>query len=225
MMTRPESVNLIALDKQVDQDLPQPVLVGIDRDRKPVRRLENEFDALAAGLQPEHVDELIEELAQPHFVAVEMEAAGFDLGDVEQAVDQAGQVFGVAADHPDRIEAPQRDGGIALQDLGIADHRIERRAQLVAQPDDIAALRLAGGFRGFLGLLQLRVGSLVRLDLLHQQLGLALRLFLGDAPALVHEHEHPRGDGGDDRENEEHRPQRRACRMSCCTFDSNETWK
>ena len=103
----------------------------------------------------------------------------------------------------------ERDRGIALENLGVADHGIERRAQLVAQSDDVAALRLAGGFRRFLGLLQLGVGALVRLDLLHQQFGLALGLLLGDAAALVHQHEDPGRDRGDDRQDEEHRPQRR----------------
>ncbi len=100
---------LDGIGQEIDQDLAQPVLVGVDRRRKPGRRLEREFDAFGAGLQAEHVDELIEELAQAHLVAVEVEASGFDLGNVEQAVDQARQVLRVAADHPDRVDPPRRD--------------------------------------------------------------------------------------------------------------------
>ena len=197
------------IGQEIDQDLAQPVLVGINRRRKPGRWLEGEFDAFGAGLQAEHVDELIEEFTQTHLVAVEVETSGFDLGNIEQAVDEARQILRVAADHPDRVDPARRDRRIAFEDLRIADHRIERRAQLVTEPDHVAALGFAGRFREFLGLLQLGVGTLVRLDLLHQQFGLTLGLLLGNAAALVHQHEDPGRDRGDDRQDEEHRPQRR----------------
>ena len=77
----------------------------------------------------------------------------------------------------------------------------------MAEPDDVAALRLAGGFRDLLGLLQLGVGALVRLDFVHQQVGLAAGLLLGDPAAVLRQHEQPGGDAGNDREDEEHAPQ------------------
>src|SRR5262249_9661666 len=115
----------------------------------------------------------------------------------------------VAANYPDRVDPARWDRGIALENLGVAHHGVEWGAQLVTEPDHIAALRLAGGFRGFLGLLQPGVGAFVRLDLLHQQFGLTLSIFLGDAAAFVHQHEDPGGNGGDNRQDEEYRPQRR----------------
>ena len=89
--------------QQVDQDLPQPLLVGIDHDRQHRRPLEDEVDALGGGLQAEHADELVEEFAQADLVARQIEPAGLDLGDVEHAVDQARQVVGAAADHADLV--------------------------------------------------------------------------------------------------------------------------
>ena len=50
-------------------------------------------------------------------VAVEMKAAGFDLGNVQQTVDQAGQVLGAAADDLDRLGAPRRNARVALEQL------------------------------------------------------------------------------------------------------------
>ena len=73
----------------------------------------------------------------------------------------------------------------------------------------MTALGVARRFGQFLGLLQLGVGALVRLDLVHQQVGLPARLLLGDAAAVLRENEQPGGDAGDDREDEEHGPQRR----------------
>ena len=74
-------------------------------------------------------------------------------------------MLGAAADHLDRVDPARRHVGVALEQLRIAEDGVERRAQLVAQADDVPALRLAGGFRHLLGLLQLGVGALVRLDL------------------------------------------------------------
>ena len=73
----------------------------------------------------------------------------------------------------------------------------------------MTALGVARRFRKLLGLLQLGIGALVGLDLVHQQIGLPAALLLGDATAVLGEHEQPGGDAGDDGENEKHRPQRR----------------
>ena len=55
--------------QQVDQDLAQPLLVGVDHDRQHRRPLEHEVDAFCRGLQAEHADQLVEKIAQPDFVA------------------------------------------------------------------------------------------------------------------------------------------------------------
>ena len=91
-----------------------------------------ELDALGGRLQAEHVHELIEEIRGVHLVAVEMEAAGFDLRDVEQPVDQAGQVLGAPAHDLDGVDPPRRKLRVALQQLRVAEDGVERRAQLVA---------------------------------------------------------------------------------------------
>ena len=124
-----------------------------------------------------------------HVVAVEPQQAVLDLRDVEQAVDEARHVLGAAPDHADRVV--RRAGDAALQQLRVAEDRIERRAHLVAHADDVARLRDVRGFGGFLRLLQRCVGALVRFDFLHQHGGLARGFRLGGAPALVREHDAP----------------------------------
>ena len=76
-----------------------------------------------------------------------------------------------------------------------------------------------------LGLLQLGVGALVRLDLVHQQVGLPAGLLLGDAAAVLRQHEQPGGDAGDDGEDEEDGPQRRLEDRPWGASMSSETWK
>ena len=59
--------------QQVDQQLTQPLLVRGSGDRKIARRCEIESDALAVGLNAEHIDDLREEGADRDLVAGKIE--------------------------------------------------------------------------------------------------------------------------------------------------------
>ena len=85
------------IGQKIDQDLAQALLVGEDDTGQGWRLLEDEVDALALGLKPEHADDLVEKIVDLHLVPVQMQAAGLDLRDVEQALDQPGQMFGRCA--------------------------------------------------------------------------------------------------------------------------------
>ncbi len=78
-------------------------------------------------------------------------------------------MVGAAADDADRRLAWGRDRLVPLENLRIAEHGIERRAQLVAEAHHIAALGAVGGLGGFLGILQRCIGLLVRGDFLQEQ--------------------------------------------------------
>ena len=195
--------------QKIDQNLPQPIFVGLNHDRQAPGADMAEFDALGGRLQAEHGDDLIEKVAELHFVAAQVKPPGLDLRDIEQSVDQSGQMLGAAPHYPDGIESRLRDGGIALEELRIAEDGVEWGAQLMAQADDMTAFCRAGRFGHFLGFLQLGVGALVRLDLVHQQIGLPARLLFGYAAAFLRENEQPGGYARDDDQNEENGPQRR----------------
>src|SRR6266545_1678298 len=65
--------------QKIDENLAQPVLIGMhDGGQRPCR-LVVEGDALGGRLQAKHVDDLVEKLRRAHLVAIEMKAAGFDL--------------------------------------------------------------------------------------------------------------------------------------------------
>ena len=106
-------------------------------------------------------------------------------------------MIGAAADHADLVARLGVERRILLQQLRVAGDRVQRRAQLVAEAHDIAALGEVGGFGDLLGALQLGVGALVRVDFLDQQRGLAPRLGFRGAAALLRQHEQPR-DHADD---------------------------
>jgi hypothetical protein len=132
---------------------------------------------------------LVEEWADLDAVAAQFQRTGFDLGDIEQPVDEIGDVLGAPPDHPDRV--PRLAGRIAFEQLGIAVDRIQRRADLVTHAGDEPGLGEIRGFGGLLGLLKGRVGPFVRRDLLHQDDGLAFGLGLGDLPAFLCQHPAP----------------------------------
>lgn len=77
-------------------------------------------------------------------------------------------MVGAAPDRLDRALSRGRYRLVAFEDLGVAEHRIERRAQFVAQAHHVAALRTVGGFRSLFGVLQGRVGLLVGGDLFQE---------------------------------------------------------
>ena len=94
------------IGKKIDQDLPQAILVGVHDDRQVLRTGYSGTRCPCGRLQAEHVHQLVEEIGGVHLVAVEMKASGFDLRNVEQAVDQAGQMLGAAANDLDGVDPP-----------------------------------------------------------------------------------------------------------------------
>ena len=114
-----------------------------------------------------------------------------------------------AAPHDGDLSARLRGHRVvALEQLGIAHDRVQRRAQFMAEADHVAALGEVRGLGGILGALQRRVRALVRVDLLHQEVGLPQHLVLRRAPADLDKHEQPAADADDDEQREEHLPQR-----------------
>ena len=139
--------------QKIDQNLPQPIVVGLNHDRQAPGAHMTEFDALSGRLQTEHGDDLIEKGAELYFVAAQVKAPGLDFRDVEQPVDQSGQMLGAAPHHPDGAEPRLRDRGVAFKELRIAEDGVEWGPQFVAQADDVTAFRRAGRFGDFLGFL------------------------------------------------------------------------
>ena len=93
--------------------------------------------------------------------------------------------------------------GLAFQDLGIAEHRVERRAQLVGKTHHITALGLIGSLRLLLRPLQRGISLAVGGDLVKQQHVLARTLLLRHFPAVMGEHKEPSDDPRDHAEDKE----------------------
>ena len=81
----------------------------------------------------------------------------------------------------------------------MAKNGVERRAQFVAQSDELAALCFVGCLRCLFGLLQLGVGTFVRLNLVHhQEVGSKWRVSSSATrAAFLRQHEQPCRYAGD----------------------------
>ena len=205
----PRGRELDRVAQQVDEDLAHALLVGAHHLGQGACGLEAELKPLLGRLQLEHVGQFAHGVGKTHRPRVQRELAGLDVRNGQRAFDERKQMLAAALDHGHGLLAVRRHGVVFAHQLRIAQDAVERRAQFVADGADVAALGLVGGalgqfghrpglFRGLLGGLQRAVGLAVQLDLAHQQVRLAVRLFLRDLAALVRQHQPPGHDAGDD---------------------------
>ncbi len=106
-------------------------------------------------------------------------------------------MIGAAADHADLIAWLGGEAGILFQQLCVAGDRVQRRAQFMAQADDVPAFGQVGGFRDFLRALQFGVSAFVGVDLLNQKRGLR-RVSASAARRLCCASTNSQGDHADD---------------------------
>ena len=145
-----------------------------------------ERDALLPRGHAEHRDDFGQELVRRAGDGLDLQLAGFDLGNVEHVVQQLQQVLAAGADGFEEV-GPflfVAAVGAADQQLGEAEDAVERRADFVAHVGEELALGAVGGFGQLLGAVQfLRVHFDAR--------GVAgERVHLGDAHADRKQQEH-----------------------------------
>ena len=121
---------LDGIGQQVAQDLPQAHVVTEHPGRDtPLDRVAHAH-ALLDGHRLEHLDRLGQAGAQVDRRRLELQPSGFDLREVEDAVQQAQQTLGAIADRRHGLGLLGRQRAVQ-QDLGHADHAVHGRADLV----------------------------------------------------------------------------------------------
>jgi hypothetical protein len=131
---------------EVEQDLPEAQAVSDQQPRQGRVDVEHQFQVLAGHSLAELAGDVVEDLVEVEFPLLDGELAGFDLRVVEDVVDDAQQVLSgplrllqVVALHP---------GEFGLErEMGHADDRVHRRADLVAHVGEELALGHVGGVR------------------------------------------------------------------------------
>jgi hypothetical protein len=133
------AVVLDGVRQEVEQHLHEPLPVGVREGALRPRRLV-QGHAVLLGQRPHEAERLAQHRGDGHRLEREVLAPGLDAGDLEHLVDEPQQVAPRLEDVPHRLALRRRQLG-ARQQLGEAEDRVHRRAQLVAHPAQELALR------------------------------------------------------------------------------------
>ena len=152
--TSPRSVNFTELDKQVEHDLAQAREVADDRRRNVAFEHVGGVEVLLDGARGDEVERRFDAFAQVERLRLDVHAAGFDLREVEDVVDDGQQRIAGFADRGHVVELLGVELGVE-QEAAHADHGVHRRADLVAHRGEERALGLVGRFGRGAGLLGL----------------------------------------------------------------------
>ena len=183
------------------QHLEQSLLVGFDA---PVFGLDGQFHRVAvlAHVVADTVSRLIDDFRDIGFLDGELHQARFDLGQIQDDVDEPHQILGGVVDAIDVLAHPGvRDFRRFLMDqAAVADHGVEGRPQLVAHPGEEFGLVQADPVRR-----HDRCPQLVGCPAALANLVLQLDTGIEDA-GIIDRHRRDvaqRGDGGDDAQNDQ----------------------
>ncbi len=130
---------------QIGHDLAYPYRIADHRNRQVVRHAADDLHALAVGQLGEQVGDVLHQLAQVEVDPLELQLAGFDLGEIEDVVDDAQQMLAGLVDGI--CEAPLlRTERCAAQQFGHPENAVHRRANFVTHVGQKVTLRPVAGF-------------------------------------------------------------------------------
>ena len=153
----PLAVNFDRVPEQIEQHLPQMTAVDEHAGRHRLVDVQRESNLLLHQLIGEHLLEVGGHPAQVGRRGVVVDAAGFDARQVEDVVDQIEQVRATGGDRTERLALRRRQVAVALQQLRVAEHAVQRSAELVAHVRQELALGLCRRLGGVLRLPQFRL--------------------------------------------------------------------
>src|ERR1700722_14571568 len=110
------------------------------------------IQTLGERLQSKHVGQLIEKFVELNDVAIQAQHSVLDFRYIEQPIDQVGEMFGAAAG--DAYGVVGRTRATAFEQLRVTENGVERRANFMADADDVAGLGKVGSLGCLLRALQ-----------------------------------------------------------------------
>ena len=132
--------------QQVHQRMLHTCRVADNDQRHAGRALKVQLQRPRLQLRPEQVFQAVQHLTQCEGRCFQHQVAGFDLGQVQQRVDQRAQRLAGLLEHPHMLALLGRQRGTGQQ-FGHAQHGVQRRADLVADVGQERRLGLVGGGR------------------------------------------------------------------------------
>ena len=151
---------LDAVVDEVQQHLANPADVADQAARHVVRDFERELDVLLGGARREQVEHFFHGLVEIVRDVFQLDAAGLDLREVQDVVDDDQQALGGPANRAGEVHLLGIELGIHQQ-VAEADHAVHRRADLVAHRREELAL---GAVRRFCFVARFRHLLAVRVD-------------------------------------------------------------
>ena len=145
---QPHRAGLGELDgvaQEIEQDLLQAQRIAAHAFGHAGRDIGGELQALGGGLRRQGLGHALDQLDGGEFDAFEVEAAGLDLGEVEDVVDDPQQRRRRIAHRAQRLALLERERR-ALQHVDHAQDAVHRRADLVAHGGQEGRLGLVGAF-------------------------------------------------------------------------------
>jgi hypothetical protein len=137
-------VVLDRVGEQVDEDLPQPLGVGVQAQARVDAALDPELPL--GGVRGHERERVVDHLRERDLRGAQAELALLDARDVQDLVDEPHEML---AGLRDVVQAlPVAPVVLELEELGEAEDGVERRAQLVAHPRQEAVLGLRGALDG-----------------------------------------------------------------------------
>ena len=116
----------------------------------PARGSPYEVDVLLLGQRGGQAEDVLDDAFGQHRLRRELERPGLDAGDVEHLVDEVEEVASASEDLLDRVASVLVEV-LGLEQLGEAEHRVERSSQLVAHARQELALGPVGLLCGLAG--------------------------------------------------------------------------
>ena len=133
--------------QQVDQDLTQPHRIAEDEARCIRTQVAGEFQTFQRDARRERFQGVADQVEQIEFDFLDIQLAGFDLGEVEDVVDHPEQVVGRSFHQVELFALLTRELGFQGQ-VDHAHDAVHRRADFMAHVGQEFALQAVGGFGG-----------------------------------------------------------------------------
>jgi hypothetical protein len=127
--------------EQVDEDLADAQGIAADPGGQVLRERDVQCELLVGGAHGNHGDRFVDDRRDAHGADVDAQLAGFDLREVEDVVHHGEQVLAGGEDALAGLAAAAA-AVLAQRDAREAEHRAERRADLVAHVGEEVALHL-----------------------------------------------------------------------------------
>ena len=138
---------LYGVAQQVDQDLPQTDLVGMNLRRDVVVDTDRERQALVGRHRSHHGRNVVQQAEQVELIVDEFDLAGIQAGIVEHRLNQVGEMPRRAGHGLDAFVHVVCAAVLLQRKLSVVDDRRQRRTKLVRHHRDETALVLADPFR------------------------------------------------------------------------------